>query len=78
MLTLPDPIMRTVNVSMFLKGIAMIARAVHHPVRHLELSRLRNWVRLAETSDPTFAPKLNQSPQSGSDNLYRPPPPLLK
>jgi putative oxidoreductase len=28
MLTLPDPIMRTVNVSMFLKGLAMIACAL--------------------------------------------------
>jgi putative oxidoreductase len=28
MLTLPDPIMRAVNVSMFLKGLAMIACAL--------------------------------------------------
>ncbi len=28
MLTLPDPVMRTVNVSMFLKGLAMIACAL--------------------------------------------------
>jgi hypothetical protein len=28
MLTLPDPVMRAVNVSMFLKGLAMIACAL--------------------------------------------------